>query len=108
MAAVIGLVTGSILHFSSSVLVSLLDLTPVPEDKGRSAASVRTAREQSHFEKAWQSSSFTAGQGRLGVDMSLEKDYAGWVEKDSEKRQEGHTLLKQTILEEEDDSDEGF
>lgn len=100
----IGLITGSILHFSSTVLISIFNLTSNPEE-GRSAASVRAAREQSKLEEAWQSSSFKGAQGTLGSDISLEKDYTEWLEKDSDKRQEGQTLFKQTILEEEDDSD---
>lgn len=90
------------------MLVSLLNLTPVPEEIGRSAKSVRNAREQKKLEQAWQTSSFKGAQARSGLDVSLGKDYAEWLEKDAGKRQEGHTLFKQTILEEEDDSDEGF
>jgi len=105
VAAVIGLVTGSILHLSSTVLVSLFNLTSTPEEKGRSAASVRAAREQRKLEEVWQNSSFKGDQTRLGGG-SLGKDYAEWLEKDSGKRREDD-LFKQTILEE-DDSDQAF
>lgn len=108
VAAVVGLVTGSILHISSTILVSLFNLTPTPEERGRSAASVRAAREQQKLEEAWQSTSFKSDQGRLGFDSSLEKHYAEWVDNESGKRREDQKLFKQTILEEEDDSDEGL
>lgn len=109
VAAVIGLVTGSILHIASTILVSLFNLAPVPVEKGRSAASVRAAREQKRLEEAWQSSSpFLEDQGRLPINNSLEKNYAEWREKDSGKRREDQGLFKQTILEEDDDSEDGF
>jgi hypothetical protein len=38
----------------------------------------------------------------------MEKKYAEWLEKDVGKRREGDGLLAQTILEEEDDSEDGF
>jgi len=103
VAAVIGLVAGSILHLASSLLVSLFKLTPVPEEKGRSAASVRATREQKKLEEAWQSSPFKGEQIRLGGATSLEKDYTDWQDKDPGKRREDD-LFKQTILE--DDSEE--
>jgi hypothetical protein len=92
---------------SSTVLVSLFNLTPIPEEKGRSAASVRAAREQKKLEEAWQGSSFKSDQGRLGADSALEKNYAEWLDKESGKRREDQRLSNQTILEEED-SEEGF
>lgn len=107
VAAIIGLVTGSILHLSSTVLISLFNLTPTPEETGRSAASVRAAREQKKLEDAWQSSS-SMGEARLRADPLVEKKYAEWLEKDVGKRREGDGLLGQTILEEEDDSEDGF
>jgi hypothetical protein len=104
VAAVIGLITGSILHLSSTLLVSLFKLTPIPEEKGRSAVSVRVSKEQKKLEEAWQSSSLKSNPSRLGGTNSLGNDYAEWLEKDAAKRREDE-LFKQTILEEDDDSD---
>jgi hypothetical protein len=99
VAAVIGLLTGSILHLSSTIILSLFNLSPGPEKSSRSAASVRAAREQKKLEDAWQSSSSKGG------DSSLEKRYAEWLEKDVGKRRGSGGLIGQTILEEDDDSD---
>lgn len=104
MAALIGLLTGSILHLSSSVLVSLLDLQPVAEEKGRTAASVRAAREQKKLEEAWQSSASRGDQTRWKADTSMQK----WLEKDVGRRREERGVLGQTILEEDDDSEDIF
>jgi hypothetical protein len=81
-------------------------LTPVPEESGRSAASALAARENKKLEDAWQSSS-SRGEAKLRADPAMEKKYAEWLEKDAGKRREDG-LLGQTILEEEDDSEDGF
>jgi len=107
VAAVIGLITGSILHVSSSVLVSLFDLTPGPEEAGRSAASVRAARERKKLEQAWQSSSIKSEQVKWGSGISLER-YTDWVGKDAGQRREDQGVIGQTIIEEDDDSEDGF
>ncbi|KAG0648191.1 hypothetical protein D0Z07_5423 [Hyphodiscus hymeniophilus] len=77
-----------------------------PEDTGRSAASVRAARENKKLEDAWQSSS-SRGEASLRVDPTMEKKYAEWLEKDIGKRRED-SILGQTILEEDDDSEDVF
>lgn len=68
---------------------------------------MRAAREQKKLEDAWQSSS-SRGEARVKVDPFVEKKYAEWLEKGVGKRREGDGLLGQTILEEEDDSEDGF
>jgi hypothetical protein len=104
----IGLVTGSLLHLSSTVLASLFNLTPTLEEKGRSAVSVRRVKEQRKLEEVWQSSSSAGDRARLRSDPSLERKYAEWLEKDVGKRKEDQGLLGQTIIEEDDDSEAGF
>ncbi|RDW70246.1 hypothetical protein BP5796_08643 [Coleophoma crateriformis] len=105
IASFIGLISGSILYFSSTVLVSLFHLESVPEDKGRTAASVRAAREQKKLEEAWQSSSLNSEQTtRWKADTSMQK----WLEKDAERRRDERGILGQTILEEDDDSEDVF
>jgi hypothetical protein len=101
VAAVIGLLTGSILHMSSSLLVSIFNLTPTPEETGRSAASMRAARETKKLEQAWQSSKTKIQGGDWKDDSSMAKKFSEWLETDQ-------GLLRQTILEEDDDSEEGF
>jgi hypothetical protein len=108
VAAVIGLITGSILHVASTLLVSIFNLTPIPEEKGRSAASVRVAREQKKLEDAWQNSAVKLEHRKRRGDGTMEKKYAEWLEMDVGKRKEDQGLLGQTIIEEDDDSEDGF
>ena len=108
VAAVIGLLTGSVLHLSSSILVSLFNLTTVPEDPGCSQASVRAPREQKKLEEAWQSSPSKGDPNKSKFDTSMQKKYAEWLEKDVRKRRTGQGVLGQTIIEEDDDSDDVF
>jgi len=88
------------------VLASLFDLAPVPEEEGRSAASVRAAREKKKLEHAWQNSTVKE-DGSWRGDISMEK-YAEWLEKNTTQRRDDQGLLGQTILEEDDDSEDGF
>ena len=107
MAAIIGLLTGSFLHFSSSMLTKALNLKASPEQSGRTAASVPATREKKRLEDAWQASTpIRSNQARTRVDTS--KDYSEYIEKDRGKRKEGQGLLSQIILEEDDDSEDGF
>jgi hypothetical protein len=106
VAAVIGLVAGSILHISSTVLISLFDLTPEPDERGWSIASVRAGKEKRKLEDASQSSS-SRGETRSRSDSATDKKYAEWLEKDRGRRKE-EGLFRQTILEEDDDSEVGF
>lgn len=87
--------------------MSLFNLTPVPEEAGRSAASVRAARERKKLEHAWQSSAAKNEQVKWGSDISLER-YTDWVGKDASQRREDQGVIGQTIIEEDDDSEDGF
>jgi hypothetical protein len=108
VAALIGLVTGSILHLSSTILTSVFNLNPVPEEKERSNASVHSAQEQSNLEKTWQSSLYRGHLETLRPDDSLEKKYAEWLEENRGKNKVDQSLFGQTILEEEDDFENGL
>lgn len=108
VAAVIGILTGSILHITSSILASIFNLTPTAEEAGRSAASARAAREKKKLEQAWQSSTIKNERGSWKTEPSTEKKYAEWLETDRGQRGEDQGLLRQTILEEDDDSEERF
>jgi len=83
----------------------MFDLATVPEETGRTAASVRAAREQKKLEGAWESSILKGEPGRLRNDPSTRKKQAEWLESELSKRREDQGLLGQTILEEEDDSE---
>jgi len=108
VAAVIGIITGSLLHISSTVLVSMFDLATVPEETGRAAASVRAAREQKKLEGAWESSVAKGESARLRNNPSSRKKQAEWLESELAKRRDDQGLLGQTIIEEDDDSEDMF
>ncbi|KAG4411033.1 hypothetical protein IFR04_015837 [Cadophora malorum] len=102
VAAIIGLITGSVLHLSSSLLVSVFNLTATSEETGRSAASVRAAHEQKKLEQAWDRIPTNNEKGDLRSDPEMEK-FAEWLEKGDQG------VLGQTILEEDDSDDlDGF
>lgn len=105
VAAVIGVTTGSIIHITSTILASMLNLVAIPAESGRTAASVRADRENRKLEQAWQSPANKTEQEKWGSDNSMER-YTEWVEKGAGQRREGQSVLGNTILEE-DDSD-GF
>ncbi|TGO31037.1 hypothetical protein BPAE_0002g01300 [Botrytis paeoniae] len=100
-AIVIGLITGSLLRVSSSILASLFKLTSGPEDTDRSVASIRAARE--HKKR-----NLKPDPLKWKVDPSVEKRYSGWLEKDRGRKKDEHGLSAQIIIEEDDDSDDGF
>ncbi|KAA8572865.1 hypothetical protein EYC84_003434 [Monilinia fructicola] len=100
-AVLIGLLTGSILRISSSILASLFKLTLSPEETGRSVSSIRAAQ----GEKKRNSKPDLL---KWKVDPSVERRYSEWLEKDGGRKKDEQGLLAQTIIEEEDDSDDGF
>lgn len=81
---------------------------PRKEHKGRTAASVRAAREQRVLEKAWQNSSTLQQGSGQPESESLEDRYAQWLEKDPQNAKKNLGLFGQTILEEDDSSMDGF
>ncbi|CAD6439667.1 5ffba10d-8892-4564-ab5b-a0dda35c9f7f [Sclerotinia trifoliorum] len=100
-AIFIGFITGSVLRISSNVLASLLKLTSNPEDTGHSLVSIRATEEQKKQETK-------PDLLKWKVDPSVEKRYSEWLEKDGGRKKDEHGLLAQTIIEEDDDSDDGF
>lgn len=93
------------------MLITLFNLRPTPEEigSGRTAASVRAERERRKLESAWESSGGTAWD-TSGMELSAEELNMGYeiLEKDRGKKKGKQGLLAQTILEEDDDSEEGF
>jgi len=105
VAALIGIITGSVLHFASRVLIDLLDLRPAPEENGRTAASVRRARVKK-LKEQWPDPSTVAQHNAARAEF-LKEEYADFLDKGHGRSRDGHGLMSQTILEEDDDSD-GF
>jgi hypothetical protein len=118
IATLIGLLSGIILHYTSRIIISFFNpQSLLPEKKqqdekletGRTAASVRAARENQRLEEAWQGSTAT-NLREAGIEaqrvLEMKRDYAKYLESDRGRRKEGHSTISETILEE-DDSD-GF
>jgi hypothetical protein len=101
------------------MLTTVFNLHATPKETGRTAASVRAARESKKLENAWDSPSsrepkfeelkakWKAPSEEYSTE-ELKREYAEFLEKDRGKRKGGQGLLTQTILEEEDDSEEEF
>jgi hypothetical protein len=106
VAAIVGLVTGSILHLCSTMLVSLFNLTPVGQESGRTAASVRAEREQKKLEVAWEASTSKKDLESWRDEVSSRRKHTELLGIDRGRRREEQGLLGQTILEEEDSEDE--
>ncbi len=69
---------------------------------------MRTARERKRLEDPWQVSVPTRHNQARVAGEDTAKDYSEFIEKDRSKRIEGQGLLSQTILEEDDDSEDEF
>jgi hypothetical protein len=101
VAALIGLITGSILHLSSAVLVSVLSLNSTHEERELNNVSLHST-ERANLEKSGWNSRPTEHREHLIPDDSLEKKYAEWLEKARGKNKKDQSLFGQTILEEDD------
>jgi hypothetical protein len=106
---VIGLSTGTFLYFLSTLLTAILSLNSPSDETGRTAASVRATRQKKRIE-ALQESSNAQARIRIEETLNMKREYESWLEKDRKLGRGGAGLLarSQTILEEEDDSDDGF
>ncbi|KAI9700441.1 MAG: hypothetical protein M1836_002456 [Candelina mexicana] len=104
VAAVIGILTGSVLHLSSSFLVTALNLESVPAEHEPLPLSIAAARRKKRAERS--EVPMAKLKQRPTIDTSLIRDYTVWLEKDRGRRKNG--LLSTTILEEEDDVSEGI
>lgn len=100
VAALIGLLTGFILHVSSALLVSIFELNSVPEERGRTAASVRADKEREKLEQSWHNATFK--------DKNSIRKYDEWLDQQTTRRGDDHGILGQTILEEDDNSEDEF
>lgn len=104
VAALIGLFTGSFLHFSSRILAEVLNLHTSHDESGRAVYSIR-AGERKRSKDIWKASApIRVGRVRKKTEETS-KDYPEYIEKDRGKRKDEQGLLSQTILE---DSEDGF
>ncbi|KAI9797510.1 MAG: hypothetical protein M1833_005421 [Piccolia ochrophora] len=103
VAVLVGTATGALLHFCSAVLITLLDLRSNPQSQGHTAATFRAARMKKQALGLRREQDKT-GRNLSVLDDTLKKDYATWLENDRAKNRA--SLISQTILEEEDDTDD--
>ncbi|KAM0144150.1 hypothetical protein ACHAQE_008106 [Botrytis cinerea] len=87
-----------IIFLGSAVIIGLIS---GPEDTRRSVAPIRAAREHKKRDS-------TPDVSKWKVDPSVEKRYSGWLENDGGRKKDEHGLSAQIIIEEDDDSDDGF
>ncbi|KAI9881353.1 MAG: hypothetical protein M1830_003360 [Pleopsidium flavum] len=97
VAALVGAVTGLVLHLSSSFVATTLSLDAVTEEQGRTVASYRAEKQRAKL-------SIPRIGAQRKIDRSLKTDYADWLGKDKGQGRKG--LLSTTILEENDDSED--
>jgi len=103
VAAIIGLATGSVLHFSSTILASLFNINTNPKESGLTAVSGRALHDFEKLESAWQRSTIRRPDAGPRSEAVAE-GYPKRPRDDVNYRTEDQGLLSQTILEE-DDSD---
>ncbi|KAI9721448.1 MAG: hypothetical protein M1812_002210 [Candelaria pacifica] len=101
VAAVVGILTGSVLHLSSSFLITTLNLQSGPEEDEPLPISIVAARRQKRSARL--ETPMVKLKQSPRIDTSMNREYADWLEKDRGRRKNG--LLSTTILEEDDDSE---
>lgn len=107
VASLIGIAAGSSLYIVSRVLASLLGIGTAPQGSGRTAASVRAEREQKKGRSAHGHVTLAHAQThqvKINNAVQINRKYVEWLAKDKDRRKEG--LLSETILEEDDNSDD--
>ncbi|CAL8582037.1 hypothetical protein XPA_007715 [Xanthoria parietina] len=108
VALLIGIATGTTLHYTSSFLAALMKLESRPQEppRGRTMASHRVGRTGKLQQKTTpRPSSRIAASPRL-ADTTSADDFAKLLER--EKRSGRRSLLTSTILEEDDSTDGGL
>jgi hypothetical protein len=108
VAAVIGVITGSLLHLSSTIVVSSLNLQSSPEDEYLKPASLLRLRRRLPQQRIKSPAMARSGEMPRGEGANLERAYAGMDRAAGRARGGERGILSQTILEEDDDSEEGF
>jgi hypothetical protein len=103
VAAIVGLFTGLVLHFFSTTLVSLFNMTPVAQESPtRTAASVRAELEQRKLEASLPKEVPESWRD----EISAKRKQTERLDMGRGRRRKEQGLLGQTILEEEDSEDE--
>ncbi|KAF6223482.1 hypothetical protein HO133_000325 [Letharia lupina] len=106
IATLVGLVTGTSLHYVSGFITSILNLDSLPEQqRGRTLASYRAEKQERRDAKDPIMELRQKDEGLQGNDLRLREDYMNWSLSKQGRGRGGPRF--NTILEEEDTSD-GF
>ncbi|MCJ1403267.1 hypothetical protein MMC11_006490 [Xylographa trunciseda] len=105
VAALVGILTGAVLHYSINFIVRTLGIDRVTEERGRTLSSYRAEKSERQAQKTRQTLP-KVGLKPMRLDAGLKEDYSDWLKQDKGFSTKG--LLSTTILEEEDSSEAGF
>ncbi|MCJ1388352.1 hypothetical protein MMC18_001198 [Xylographa bjoerkii] len=105
VAALVGILTGAILHYSINFIVRSLGIDRVAQERGRTLSSYRAEKTERQAKKMRQTLP-KVGLKPLRPDTVLKEEYSDWLKQDKGFGTKG--LLSTTILEEEDSSEAGF
>src|SRR5271154_5773733 len=101
VAAVVGVIAGTLLHYTTKILAAALGMNRMTEERGRTVASYRAELAEKEAKKARH---FVSRHGLLPkIDMKIEGYSSDWL-----KSPVSQGLQSTTILEEDDSSDAGF
>jgi len=105
VAALVGILTGAILHYSTDFIVRILGIDKVTEQRGRTLSSYRAEKKERQI-KNQRRTLPKIGLKPMKLDTGLKEEYSDWLKQDKGFSTKG--LLSTTILEEEDSSEAGF
>ena len=106
IAALVGIVTGTSLHYVSGFIISILNLdSSIEEQRGRTLASYRAEKQERRDAKDPILKFRQKDEGLQRNDLKLREDYTNWNLSEQDRGRGGNRF--NTILEEEDTSD-GF
>lgn len=103
----VGVLTGTSLHYASAFLMSLLNLdSRHGEPRGRSLSSYRAEKRRrlgrDSLPKVKQTGILPIGDG------NLKEEIVGWKRSNEDRGRHRNGLIPNTILEEEDSTEDGF
>ncbi|MCJ1282999.1 hypothetical protein MMC26_002326 [Xylographa opegraphella] len=105
VAALVGICTAAVLHYSMTFLVRNLGIDRIAEERGRTLSSYRAEKTAREAEKLRQTLP-KVGFKRIRLDSGVKEEYSDWRKPGKGFGIKG--LLSTTILEEEDSSEAGF
>ncbi|MCJ1434111.1 hypothetical protein MMC27_003477 [Xylographa pallens] len=105
VAALVGICTAAILHYSMTFVIKNLRIDGSGEERGRTLSSYRAEKTERQAEKIRQTLP-KVGLKPKRLDTGVKEEYSKWLKQDKGFATKG--LLSTTILEEEDSSEAGF